>query len=436
MVLATLPILASHVDLSFGENVKKIKPTAPTREVGYWDFLDERIYVYPLTEDEQAYAMLARNALAGKGFSVDNGWFIVPREKPTSYWNCCYPLFVTACFGLLGEHLLAIWLIQILMSAASCFLIWRLAGMLFSEKAAWLGYGAAVIYPPYVLNSIWMMTEALAVPLVITCLYFVYRGLVSAKARDFVFAGLALGAAALTRSTAFYYLIFLAVGIWVAGASVRRRLRVKYVATLAAATFAVILPWTFRNWRVHHAFMLIDTKVGVNLWMFNNPNQVLGYKVQNSDMPLLEFRPDATEVEMDRAYFKLGKDYVRSHKAQFLKTFGIKALLALNPIPKQAHSGKMKLVALLTAGWLLILAPVGIFASRKRWRELMPLYLLIGYWILIQAGSAAGMRYRMPAEVAWILLAAAGAVAILAVTRRVLVKKMKLRSSAGAVRVT
>ncbi len=408
--LAALPLIAERTDLSFGETVKRIKAATPPAKRGYWRFLDERIYAYPLTEDERTYTMLARNALAGKGFSMDEGWFIVPPGKPTSYWNCLYPLFITVCFTLFGEHLLPVWLIQITFSATSCFLIWRLAGTLFGRTGTWIAYSAAVLYPPYILNSIWIMTEALAVPLVIIFLFFVYRGLSSGRIRDFVFAGVTFGAASLTRSTVFYFLPLLMLGIWIAAGRYKRSEAFKFLTAFIIASFFVILPWTYRNWRVHNAFMLIDTKIGVNLWMFNNPNQEFGYTLQNSDMPLLEFGPDATEVEMDRAYYELGKNYLLNHKTRFLKNLGLKALLALNPVPKQAHSGKLKVVGLLTAGWLLILTPLGIFAGRRRGRELTPVYFLMAYWIFIQAGSAAGMRYRMPAEVGWLLFAAAGVV--------------------------
>lgn len=50
-----LPLVAERVDLSMGATVIKIKASGPKDDDGYARFITNRIWVYPLTEEEKTY---------------------------------------------------------------------------------------------------------------------------------------------------------------------------------------------------------------------------------------------------------------------------------------------------------------------------------------------------------------------------------------------
>jgi len=59
---------------------------------------------------------------------------------------------------------------------------------------------------------------------------------------------------------------------------------------------------------------------------------------------------------------------------------------------------------------VLLLAAWGAVASRRRWRELLLLYLLFGYYTALHMVLMAITRYRLPLEPFLIVLAAHGLV--------------------------
>jgi hypothetical protein len=83
-----------------------------------------------------------------------------------------------------------------------------------------------------------------------------------------VVAGVLLGLATLTRSTALGFLPLAAVWLAVSpsGASSRRD-RLLSAAALCLAFGAVLAPWTVRNYAAYGRFVAVDTTSGYNLWL-------------------------------------------------------------------------------------------------------------------------------------------------------------------------
>jgi hypothetical protein len=105
------------------------------------------------------------------------------------------------------------------------------------------------------------------------------------------------------------------------GQGARRALRFYAVATLVA--FAVVLPWTARNARLHGRLIPIATNGGFNFYMGNNPIWEGGIP------PLVKYFPRMTEeertawralseVERDRHFYRMGLEYWRDQPGRAL----------------------------------------------------------------------------------------------------------------------
>lgn len=131
----------------------------------------------------------------------------------------------------------------------------------FVARAAAL---AAAVYPELVWYSVHFWSE----PLFLAVLWWAFAVALLADGKEStrlaVGAGVLWGLAALARETALYFVPVLA--LWMAW---RRPGGLRRGVLLCVAGAAVVVPWTYRNWRVFDAFVPVSTMGGLNLWQGN-----------------------------------------------------------------------------------------------------------------------------------------------------------------------
>jgi tetratricopeptide (TPR) repeat protein len=248
------------------------------------------LWSQPLHEpanDEVEYITVARDLLEGRGWSFyeQYHWLRAP----------LYPLFLAASWRLAGDdgwpyatralHLAA--LPNILLSVVSVYLTYALTMRLVDHRRSALlaALIAAVLWTNATFASLYMSETLFTVLLQV--------GLLSAgpgqrpatgMAKRWLLisvAGAALGLAALTRSLALLFLPIAA--LWLAfqvsrrnpSSDVRRRLTAPLLAAtlLLLSAGMVIAPWTIRNYQAYGGFILIETGLSYNLWVFNEPRE-------------------------------------------------------------------------------------------------------------------------------------------------------------------
>ncbi len=90
--------------------------------------------------------------------------------------------------------------------------------------------------------------------------------------------------------------------------------RIAMSLLVVAAAFAPILPWTVRNAHILGTPVLVATNGGSNFYAANNSRSSGGWEA-TSEIELHAYLPD--EVAMDKAGFKLAKQWIREHPLQF-----------------------------------------------------------------------------------------------------------------------
>jgi tetratricopeptide (TPR) repeat protein len=244
----------------------------------------------PLIVDEGNYLGLAMPLSQGMGF-VDKWVWLRPPG---------YPLFLASILALTGGSLSAAAFVQILLSVANIGVVYALTVEVFrlrsdvppakAQAAGLVAAGLMAANPHVVFYSNLFMVETLYLLGLTTVVWALLRARrawrtngVSRQALAFMaLAGAVGGASVLVRSLLLSFTPLLLVWFWWvlprSGDGARRnpfalRWSGRALLPLAAfvvAMFAVILPWTVRNYARYERFLLVETTGGYQLWLYND----------------------------------------------------------------------------------------------------------------------------------------------------------------------
>ncbi len=357
--------------------------------------------------DEAAYHHLAVRLASGQGYTTDDG-------RPTSWRPPLWPGVLAGLYRVTGPSAAAARVLQMVLGTLLVGLVILLARAMEPGDArvpAIAGWWAAVS-PAFLYHSHSLFSETpfgLCLGLV---LYAMLRGRRSLDWCYPLLAGVGLGLASLCRgSTVLLVPVVLVWWTW-SHAHGPRLGGWRALATMAVC-LVVVAPWTARNYRVHHGFVLVDSNSAVNLFYGNNPRtpQRRPWEVVELErVPWPRVRPDAGEVEVQRAAMREAALYIRAHPRRFARGLAVKTgnlwglsrglasgvgagLYGRPSLPKQV----------LAALWdgldglaLLCLGTIGMGLARQRnGVELQT--LLIAFLTVVHAPSYGHSRYRFGA---------------------------------------
>ena len=140
--------------------------------------------------DGQIYDEWARQLLAGD-------WL----GKGVLYLGPLYPIFIAAVYSVFGEDLPVLKLVQAVLGAATCVLVWGLARELFDRRVAALSGMIAALYGMLIFYGGTVMLVNLQVPLVLACGWSALRALRRPGFARWALCGGILGLSVLARQT-------------------------------------------------------------------------------------------------------------------------------------------------------------------------------------------------------------------------------------------
>jgi len=209
--------------------------------------------------------------------------------------------------------------------------------------------------------------------------------------------------------------------------SLPRPVRIRNAVLAVAMALVVIGPWTYRNWRVHHALVPVTSTFWLNMWMGNNPNATGTDRLVLTPDHLDRFRTlgqdrlrqtdllsDAQRQHLDgrrameREAFWKGEvtRFVRDNPRRYLELCQIRLARTAwadwdNPRGRDPLN-----VYFISRGVLLALTIAGLFlASWYRWKFAWP-SILLGTCLVIHTLTITSARAALPVEVLQIPLAA------------------------------
>lgn len=375
--------------------------------------------VQRLRADEPGYFSLAQGLLEGHGLT----W---PGRVPL------YPLWLAGIFALPGGSFNVVTYAQSFVGATVILLTYLLGRRVFDHRVGLLA--ALMASCSYILihQSLRLLSEILYTPATVLVAITLWNALQRPSWRRFVIAGVWIGVSNLIRPTLFLFPFFLAVTLLVMFGW-RRGLR--YSTALVLTAMLVVLPWMTRNYLRYDAIYPLATS-NAFLWQGSPEYYRLihdeGYTYLDIWNKVI-YGPggeghDPGSVEGDRYWTQRALRSIASDPVLYARFVAEKLVTYWIGDPNadwgDTHVfnyralrgfGFSRAVTLqyMIARGLAIVALVAIVIVRHRWRTLLPIYLLLGYNMLLHGIGHAEARLSEPLQPLLLILIAGTGVTLL-----------------------
>lgn len=358
--------------------------------------VDRGIIKFELNPDTRDYLSLAHNLATGVGYarSVDD---TQPFSRPvqfSAYRPPLYPAFLAIAFQFSGGTLF-LRMLQIGLQALSLYFLLQLGLILLGEWPALIAGVLFALYPPLIQYSADLGTESLFLLLLIAALLVFYgANKERSDARCFCL-GLLVGLTALCRPAGLMLAPALALSIWFTTQDWKHVAR--KVVVLGMAVAMVILPWGYRNYRLFHKVVLFTTNGGLALWGGAYMRLVSGATLAVYGEENHRALGDTSETDRDRTHYREAFA-ILDHSPRLwgeMFTANFSAMYTLVP-SSLYHSRFTRVIYSISYIPLLISGLIGVWLSRRRWKELS----LLWAWIVISTTFYCffygQIRYRVP----------------------------------------
>jgi 4-amino-4-deoxy-L-arabinose transferase-like glycosyltransferase len=390
--------------------------------------------------DSESYWSLAKAIAHGEPYqygSADARVFRTPG----------YPVLLAPIVGLAGDGRTAVMLARAeaaLLGTLAVLGVWWLARLLFDDRAAMLAAGLATFYPGGIVLSALILSEAPFCPLMLLQLglwILAWRAPSSGRRAGLGFsAGLAAGAATLMRPS---WLLFTplaaAVGMFVREKNSRELTansrgltapgtvssRIAIASWMMFGLVTAMLPWWIRNAYVTGHFVPTTLQVGASLYDGLSP-QATGASDLEAFVPRFTAEERASqpaaedagkpqepfEMRLDHRMRDAALRWAWENPGRALRLAGVKFLRMWNVWPNEPRlrSWPVGLAVFFTYTPLAIFAIIGAWRTLDRGWPYVLCWLPAVYLTLLHVVFVSSIRYREPAMLALLALAAGGLV--------------------------
>ncbi len=321
---------------------------------------------FSTADDGDYYHRAFQFAVTGR--YIDDGWLIRP---PLHILFFAFWLRLAVLLGHPQLGVLFVQLAQTAIGAITIMLGYGVARRLFANTRAGLLFAAFLaLWFPFVEQPSVFFSELLYLFLFMLHYWLLLRFDASNHRRDLALSGVALGAAALTRSPALYSLVF--VVLWLlfrpqyghdiscpdhrptsAEASrwsnIIRRAScvVRRASVVTACCLAIVLPWTIRNYIVYQRLIPIDTLGQINLWLdLDSVSQRNAHIAELRQLPQADRQAYALAhvrkilaADPLRPFRPMWSTFLHIWKAQYVEDFFVKQSFFTRPLRETAALG-------------------------------------------------------------------------------------------------
>jgi len=348
--------------------------------------------------DAASYDEIAWNLVNGKGFVLG--------DHPTAYRMPGYPFFLSGVYAITGRSVQAAILAQSVLGVLTVWLVIVLTRFLIKQEMFALAAGwMAAFYPFFLYYNARLLTETLLVFLLIaSCCSLIYWNQKSESVARSCLWGLCSAFLGMTKS------IFLPLGFIILFSktllAIREHTLRKQLTALLAGVLLFLLPpwlWTQRNANVLGAPVL-DTHGGMTCMecmVFYEVNKEGRFSDFFTTHPLAQATASFSEIERDHYFYGIYRQFIQENPGTFLRQSlsNLKDFWRFYPRQSVTFSLDRNLltgISLATEPFLLLAGIFGLWITRRRWRDLYPVYLAIALLTAAHLITCAQMRYRLP----------------------------------------
>jgi len=350
-------------------------------------------------DDAGSWDSVAWNVRQGRGF-------LEYKNLPTSQRPPVYPLFLAAVYFVFGHNLIAAKIFQCLADVVTIFIVYRLAQKIFPPPLPLISAAALALYPPLIVYNGIIGAEILFTMMLALAMYFLVLAQGGEEESDsgnlflWMASGLFFGLSALTRSTSVFFPFFYASAMIFSEGKLRFRRR---TAAFILIFILTLLPWSLRNYYTLGSFTPIASGGGGLFWAATVPD----FNGEPAPYPMENYYDEAKGRqfhEQDSFAFRLAIKNIISRPVFYLKMAGMRFYRVLTePVGKTLVSRKSFLAGRVLAAvhnLMIILSVIGAVSSlgSHSVKRLLPLLMIIFYFIVVNSLIASVPRYRLPVE--------------------------------------
>ncbi len=387
---------------------------ALTLRLAHWLDVREDPFFAHLVMDSEEYDRWA--------FEIANGDWL---GSEVFFQAPLYPYFLAVVYSVFGHSLDAVYLLQIIFSLFGIYALYRAGKKIAGEKVGLAAAAISALYGLYIFYDVQLLKESLAVTLVCFLLWILVEARESGGFALWILAGAIGGFLSLLRENMLLIVPFLILLAY--------RPRARFSAfvlrgvLLLSGTAIILLPVAFRNWRVGGNFLPTTFQGGVNFYIGNNPTATGTYQPLSPGKQVPSY--ERTEpvrlaqketgralepVEVSNFWLRKSLDWARKNPGDFLKLQAKKIGMFWSwyEWPDAVDYYYVKQTSFtynlpfLEFGSISLLALIGLWLGRWRFRELFPVLLFTGMWMASTVVFFLFSRYRLPAVPGLILIGA------------------------------
>ena len=380
-------------------------------------------YADNLTLDSQVYHEVALAAAAGE-WSHGETFFQAP----------LYPWILGVVYASVGPSQTVVKLLQILLSVASCWLIFHIADRVFDRGVALVALAISALYGMFLYFANELLVVTVIVFLDLLGLDLLIRAASDGRKFLWAVAGMVFGLSAVARPTILPFLA--AVGVWIVITRWRSgevRTAVRKAVLFGVGVALPIAPVTLHNYLADGDLVLVAANGGVNFFIGNNPQSdgitavVPGTRGDRWGGHADQVRiarealgdPGATPREISDYWYRRAWDYIRASPLEAFRHTAFKAFILIN-----AHEvSNNRIIEFVTRHssiytwatlkiWLVLplaMAGLVIGGGRRQPKSLLLIFVVVYSATVIPFFINA--RFRMPLAAVLIIFAASAVVA-------------------------
>ncbi len=385
-------------------------------------------FLYPMVDEKFHWlwaADIVHNSFWGEG-----AYFRAP----------LYGYFLALLYWVTSGSIFVSKLMQLFLCFGTSFFITKTTENLFSKTTSVI---AGLIYAFY--GTLIFYESMFLIPAIF--LFFItwglFRVIIYREKKDiknWLFTGIIFGLAAISRPNVLLVIPFFMLWMFYTKNGSKQFLkRVKLPLALCAGLLIVITPITIRNIIVTGEFILLSSQGGINLHLGNNPNSdgltmlmpevdldesVSWSEFENVTLEAAEKEAlrNLTASEASSFWTQKALSFIIDNPGEFLTLVWKKSVYLVSGFENSDngdiyyHRNKSSIFSVLVwkkliyfpFGLLLPLALVGMYTSRKKFKQLLPLYIFLLAYIPSIVLFLVTARHRLPLIPILILFASVG----------------------------
>jgi len=373
--------------------------------------------------DSDAYWEMGKGLAQGQGLHYG---------KARIFRTPGYPLLLAGLFKICGDGrdaaheppVLCGRMLSAVLGTIAVGGVGMLGYQLFGVRTAIVAGMFVALYPEAIALSTFVLSEAPFCPLMMLHLL---AWTLAWQAKDVkqqiswsLAGGVAAGLATLMRPS---WLLFLPFAVAIGLVFYRERPKqLAIAAVMLGGLCATMLPWWIRNFQIAGRFVPTTLQVGASLYdgispqatgvsemsfvrRFTQEQKAADDAAAKSGEPLVGIFEDRLDQRLQHA----AKDWARQNPGEVLRLAGVKFLRMWNPLPNAAEfqSTAIRLSLAITYTPVILLALCGLWKFAPRGWPYLLCFLPAVYFTCLHCVFVSSLRYRQPAMLVLIVLAAA-----------------------------